>query len=69
MALFKKPSVGDKVILTVNGEDKAQRIVEVTPRSIKVSSCNLYRFNRNGELNKTDTTGANRKIRPIDSLG
>ena len=50
--LFNNPHVMDRVILTKHGVESQQRIVEVTPKSIRVSSCNLYRFNRDGSLNK-----------------
>ena len=56
MILFKNPQVGDKVILHRNGETSIQRIQKVGKKSIVVSSINLYRFNRDGKLNK----GSNR---------
>lgn len=54
--LFTNPKVGQKVILNY-GNDKdesVQRIVEVTSHAIRISSCNLYKFNRDGTLNKRD---------------
>lgn len=67
--LFTNPSVMDKVILTQNGVESQQRIVEVTAKAIRVSSCNLYRFNRTGALNKhTNYDGRlSASIRPIDA--
>ena len=65
--IFKDPVVGQKVILTNSlGEKSNQIIVDVTPKSIRVSSCNLYRFNRNGALNATMSLDGVRKttIRP-----
>jgi len=53
-AIFINPKVRDKVVLILNGVESQQRIVEVTPKAIRVSSCNLYRFNRTGKLNKSD---------------
>ena len=68
--LFKDPKAGQKVILRNSlGEQSQQRIVEVTAKSIRVSSCNLYKFNRDGSLNKSDSRGGdiNSSIRPIDA--
>jgi len=60
--LFKDPSIGQRVILTnTQGVESQQRIVDVTKKSIRVSSCNLYRFNRDGSLNKSHSCGG--KIR------
>jgi hypothetical protein len=69
--LFDKPVVGQRVILrdTMN-EESEQRIVEVTSRTIRVSSCNLYRFNRrDGNLNKACSRARDLKssIRPISA--
>ena len=51
--IFHDPKVRGKVILTDSkGQESTQRIVEVTPKAIRVSSCNLYRFSRTGLINK-----------------
>lgn len=61
--ILKDPAVGQKVILTNSlGEESKQRIVDVTPKSIRVSSCNLYRFNRNGALNASISLDGVNKI-------
>lgn len=68
--LFKEPKIGQKIILLNSlGEESKQRIAEVTAKSIRVSSCNLYKFNRDGSLNKSDSRGGDIKasIRPIDA--
>jgi hypothetical protein len=67
--LFKEPKVGQAVILKNSlGEESKQRIIEVTAKAIRVSSCNLYKFNRDGSLNKSNSRGGDIKssIRPID---
>jgi len=67
--LFKEPKVGEKVVLRDSlGKESQQIIVEVTAKAIRVSSCNLYKFNRDGSMNKSDSRGGDRKasIRPID---
>ena len=67
--LFKIPKVGQRVILQNSlGEETTQRIVEVTTKAIRVSSCNLYKFNRDGSLNKSNSRGGDIKasIKPID---
>ncbi len=56
--LFNNPLTGQRVILKNSlGEESQQRIVEVTAKAIRVSSCNLYKFNRDGSLNKSDRRG------------
>ncbi|MGZ7118222.1 MAG: hypothetical protein ACXVH2_00785 [Methanobacterium sp.] len=69
MKLFKNPKIGDKVTLKTNIDESEQRIVEVTEKSIRVSSCNLCRFNRSGKLNKSDSRNGDLKwtIRPVDN--
>jgi|GEM_PF-2903838 len=53
--LFNNPVLGQRVILKNSlGEESQQRIVEVTTKAIRISSCNLYKFNRDGSLNKSD---------------
>jgi hypothetical protein len=67
--LFKNPSIGQRIILKNNlGEETHQRIVEVTAKAIRVSSCNLYKFNRDGSLNKSNSRGGDisASIRPVD---
>jgi hypothetical protein len=67
MNKFKSAKERDKVILCKDGIESIQRIVSITPKSIRVSSCNLYRFNRNGNLNKCDSKSGllNITIKPI----
>lgn len=67
--IFENPKIGQRVILSRNGHDTTQRIVDVTPRAIRVSSCNLYRFNRNGRLHKSDSRDGDIKasIKPINA--
>jgi len=67
--LFYNPKIRQKVILLNSlGEESEQRIVEVTAKAIRVSSCNLYKFNRDGSLYKSCTQGGKIKssIRPIN---
>ena len=62
--LFKNPVIGQLVIFTNSmGVVTRQRIVEVTPKAIRISSCNLLKFNRNGLLCKKDWF--NKKCRPF----
>lgn len=68
--IFENPKIGQRVILLNNlGEESQQRIVDVTAKAIRVSSCNLYKFNRDGSLNKSDSRGGDIKssIRPVDA--
>lgn len=67
-SIFINPKVRDKVVLIVNGVESQQRIVEVTPKAIRVSSCNLYRFNRTGKLNKNNDHNGRlvAEIKPLD---
>jgi len=68
--LFKEPKVGQKVILrNSQGEESQQRIVDVTAKAIRISSLNLYKFNRDGSMNKCDSQGGHIKasIRPVDA--
>ncbi len=54
MSLFKNPKVGDKVIFTDSREiESTQKIIKVTSKSIRITSVNSYRFNRDGTLNKS----------------
>jgi hypothetical protein len=46
--LFKNPTVGQAVILVRRDGSTEQRIVHVSKRAIKVSSCNLIKFCRDG---------------------
>ena len=67
--LFKYPQVRQKVIFQNSlGEESQQIIVEVTKKAIRISSCNLYKFNRDGSLNKSHSRGGDIKssIRPVD---
>ena len=70
MKIFKNPKVRDKVILkNCLDQERVVYIVEVTNRSIKVSSVNLLRFNRDGSLNKTQRRdGYSPTIRPYGDL-
>lgn len=68
-SIFKSPAVGQRVILKNGlGEESQQRIVDVTAKAIRVSSCNIYKFNRDGRLNKSDSRDGGREmsIRPVD---
>jgi hypothetical protein len=68
--LFENPKIGQRVILKNSlGKESQQKIVEVTRKAIRVSSCNLYKFNRDGSLNKSDSQGGDIKasIRPVDA--
>ena len=61
--LFIDPKVGDKVWLTHHdGTRTKQTIVDVMAKKIRVSSCNLYVFNRDGSLRKTDSRNGEIKI-------
>jgi len=60
--LFSHAKEGDRVIVTNTlGVSEAARIQKITSRTIRVSSCNLYRFNRNGLLCKRDSNNGKTK--------
>lgn len=60
--LFSHAKEGDRVIVTNTlGVKETARIHKITSHTIRVSSCNLYRFNRDGTLCKRDSNDGKNK--------
>lgn len=56
--IFINPKFGDKVIITAHdGTQRKGRIIEVSRVAIRVSSCNMIKFKRNGEPHGNDICG------------
>jgi len=67
--IFYMPEKGQHVILTDGlGRESTQRIVYTSKTTIRVSSCNIYKFRRDGCLHKADMRGRSTemRIKPID---
>lgn len=64
--IFNNPTIGQKVKLKKSdGTETVQRIVAVTEKTIRVSSCNLLKFTRSGALHKKDSQNGKLTISPL----